>query len=243
MMSADDIDVALPYLRRYARAVTGSARSGDTYVVTLLTRLREFQERPSDAERPKEALFRLLNSLLDDSAQSDANIAGVGRRALLLTAVEGFSLNAVGRILSYPPEGVDQLVLDAETALKSELRTTVLIIEDEPLIAANLAQIAGDLGHKVVGTAATASDAISLASATRPGILLVDVQLADGSSGIDAVSEITKQVDIPCIFITAYPERLLTGLGAEPAFLISKPFKPLHVASIISQALVMREAA
>jgi len=73
--------------------------------------------------------------------------------------------------------------------------------------------------------------------AKRPGLVLADVQLADGSSGIDAVSDILGEFDVPVIFITAFPERLLTGERPEPTYLISKPFQPENVKAAISQAL------
>ena len=70
-----------------------------------------------------------------------------------------------------------------------------------------------------------------------PGLVLADIQLADGSSGLDAVNEILTEIEVPVIFITAFPERLLTGEKPEPAFLITKPFRPEAVKAAISQAL------
>ena len=69
-------------------------------------------------------------------------------------------------------------------------------------------------------------------------MVLADIQLADGSSGIDAVNEILhSRFEVPVIFITAYPERLLTGERPEPTFLITKPFLPDMVKALVSQAL------
>ena len=70
-----------------------------------------------------------------------------------------------------------------------------------------------------------------------PNASLADIQLADNSSGIDAVADILQQVDAPVIFITAYPERLLTGERPEPAFLINKPYTEEQVRSAVSQAM------
>ena len=67
--------------------------------------------------------------------------------------------------------------------------------------------------------------------------MLADIQLADGSSGIDAVKDILEQISVPVIFITAFPERLLTGERPEPTFLITKPFQPNAIRAAISQAL------
>jgi len=71
----------------------------------------------------------------------------------------------------------------------------------------------------------------------RPGLVLADILLADGSSGLDAVNEILRTISVPVIFVTAYPQRLLTGTRPEPTFLITKPFHPNNVKAIISQAL------
>ena len=67
------------------------------------------------------------------------------------------------------------------------------------------------LGHRVVGVARTRAQALREAQRTRPGLILADIQLADGSSGLDAVNDILGSFEVPVVFITAYPERLLTG--------------------------------
>jgi ABC-type uncharacterized transport system permease subunit len=66
---------------------------------------------------------------------------------------------------------------------------------------------------------------------------LADIQLADGSSGLDAVNEILRTFAVPVIFITAFPERLLTGTKPEPTFLIRKPYQVDAVKAVVSQAL------
>ena len=121
--------------------------------------------------------------------------------------------------------------------IASQLRTEVLIIEDEPIIAMDLEAMVNDLGHSVLRIARTRQEAVSAIAAHRPGLVLADIQLADGSSGLDAVNEILAVCDVPVIFITAYPERLLTGDRPEPTFLITKPFRTETVKAIISQAL------
>ena len=88
-----------------------------------------------------------------------------------------------------------------------------------------------------MGVARTHSEAVEIAKKKKPGLILADIQLADGSSGLDAVNELLKTFEVPVIFITAYPERFLTGERPEPAFLIAKPFQPAMVSAIASQAL------
>jgi len=102
----------------------------------------------------------------------------------------------------------------------------VLIIEDEPFIAMELEGLIESLGHRVIGVASTHGDAIALMKNKKPGLILSDIQLADGSSGLDAVNELLRSFEVPVIFITAFPERFLTGERPEPAFLIAKPFQP-----------------
>ncbi len=80
------------------------------------------------------------------------------------------------------------------------------------------------MGHAITGVARSRDAAVALAGAERPDLILADIHLADKSSGIDAVNDILGAGGtIPVIFITAFPERLLTGERPEPAFLISKP--------------------
>jgi CheY-like chemotaxis protein len=159
------------------------------------------------------------------------------RQAFLLAALEDFSTSDIAEILGTSETKVRELVDTAGREISEQISARVLIIEDEPLISLDLEGIVTEIGHGVVGIAQTRDEAVTLAVANSPGLVLADVQLADGSSGIDAVSDILRDADIPVIFITAYPERLLTGEGVEPTFLLSKPFRPEMVKAVISQAL------
>jgi CheY-like chemotaxis protein len=89
----------------------------------------------------------------------------------------------------------------------------------------------------VTGVARTYGEAVASVKQRKPGLVLADIHLADGSSGLDAVNDILTSINAPVIFITAYPERLLTGEKPEPAFLITKPFQADTVRATISQAL------
>lgn len=114
----------------------------------------------------------------------------------------------------------------------------VMIIEDEAIIAMDIQDIVTEIGHHVTGIARTRDEAVALASREKPDLILADIQLADNSSGIDAVNDIlAKFEDLPVIFITAFPERLLTGTRPEPAFLITKPFSEDQLRSAVSQAM------
>ena len=94
-----------------------------------------------------------------------------------------------------------------------------------------------ELGHRVVEVARTHREAVKAARRSQPGLILTDIQLADGSSGLEAVDEILQDYSVPVVVITDYPERFLTGRPPEPAFLITKPFGVNTLKAIISQAL------
>jgi CheY-like chemotaxis protein len=253
----------LPYLRRYARALTGSQTSGDAYVRAALTALLAGKSDLAAEFPPRVALYRLYHVIWSGSAEhledpqppsTETNpegrlraLSAADRAALLLTAVEGFSLAEAGQILGEDSQAIERSIVEAQRAIEKQLASRVLIIEDESIIALDLESLVNDLGHKVVGTAATRDEAVAKARAQKPGLILADINLGEGGSGIDAVSEILRSFDIPVIFITAYPERLLTGERPEPTYLITKPFLPETVQATIGQALffhsIKRQAA
>jgi CheY-like chemotaxis protein len=101
----------------------------------------------------------------------------------------------------------------------------------------DLSDLVTAAGHDVCGVATTASEAVAAAERERPDLVLADIQLADGSSGIDAVRQILSSFQVPVIFVTAFPDRLLTGERPEPTFLITKPYSPDMVRAAVSQAL------
>lgn len=242
----------LPLLRRYARALTGSQASGDAYVAAMLEALLQDPSLLDEKLGPRAGLFRLFTKIwnsvsLNEStdkgpapAASEQRISSLtppARQAFLLLSLEGFSEDEVAYILETEVTKVRELADSAGRELAAEIATDVLIIEDETFIAMDLESLVKNLGHNVIGVARTHTDAISLAKSKRPGLILADIQLADGSSGLDAVNELLKTFEVPVVFITAYPERFLTGERPEPAFLISKPFQPAMVSAVASQAL------
>jgi DNA-directed RNA polymerase specialized sigma24 family protein len=249
--TSEQVAKHLPFLRRYARALTGSQVSGDAYVAATLEALLE-DRSILDGPGTRVALFGLFTKIwhsvslngadvpADPASQPDQKVAKLTplpRQAFLLVALEGFGEEDVGRILACDVAAVRRLVEQAGRELAAEIATDVLIIEDEAFIALDLEALVKGLGHRVIGVARTHAEAIKLASQKAPGLILADVQLADGSSGMNAVQELLRAFDVPAIFITAYPERLLTGERPEPTFLISKPYKPATVSAIASQAL------
>ncbi len=244
----------LPFLRRFARAATGSQNSGDALVAATLEAVIADVSVFPDLSNDRIALYRVFTKLFTSvnirvpqpetvsgwESRAAANLSAIAplpRQAFLLVAVEGFSESEAAEVLDVAEGSFVKLLMEASDEISRQVATDVMIIEDEPLIAMDIEQMVESLGHRVVGTARTHKEAVALFASTRPKMVLADIQLADGSSGIDAVNEILATTPVPVIFITAFPERLLTGERPEPAFLVTKPFNPDMVKALISQAL------
>ncbi len=244
----------LPFLRRFSRAVSGSQHSGDSLVAAMLEAIIADTSIFPKASSDRIALYKLYAQLFTTvsvripqekapSAWEQRAAANLGalaplpRQAFLLIAVEGFSHKEAAEVLDVSEDEFTSLLTEASNEISRQVATDILIIEDEPLIAMDIEQMVESLGHNVVGIARTHAEATALFKTTRPKMVLADIQLADGSSGIDAVNEILGAASLPVIFITAFPERLLTGERPEPAFLVTKPFNPDMVKALISQAL------
>lgn len=260
---SDEIKRQLPYLRRYARAMTGDQRNGDDLVRRALERLLP---RASTLEpgTVRLALFKALAGLVGERLNGpgaaataaekapveDATIlarrlgelAPVKRQLLMLTTLERLPLHEAADVLGLSVQEAGDVLDEAKRDLRAQPPTRILIIEDEPVIALDIASIVRRNGHTVVGIASTRTEAVALALQERPGLVLADIRLADDSSGIDAVQDILRDHVVPVIFITAYPERLLTGERPEPAFLITKPFDADILDVSISQALATAPA-
>ena len=247
----------LTMLRRYARALSGSQQRGDLFTMTTLEALVADASAFDRTLSPKAALFKTFRSVWVEIDGADVDegsalegaarkrldqIAPEARQAFLLGALEDFGMDDIAAILSVS-EAEAQALYDAglET-IRAQTRARVLVIEDEPIIAMDIRSIVTELGHECTGIASTRDMAVKMARETPPDLILSDIQLADGSSGIDAVRDILADHAMPVIFITAYPERFLTGERPEPAFLITKPFKRSNVEAAISQALFFNDA-
>jgi len=262
MTLSEQIAPHLPYLRRYARALTGFQQIGDAFVVQTLEAILEEPASFPKQHGVRAGLYRIFSTLWsaaseqsilaesqEDSEASSlvmqnvARLAPRSRQAFLLNTVERFGRSDIAFILDLDIEAVSRLMSQAGREIAECIATNVLIIEDEALIAAELSMIARELGHSIIGVARTQSEATKLAAQHAPGLVLADIHLADGSSGIDAVNDILQQGDTPIIFITAYPERLLTGQRPEPTFLISKPYDVEAVKATICQSLFFNQKA
>lgn len=253
----DDLVKHLPYLRRYARALAGSQQRGDQYVrVCLEALMAEPQRIQSDVDLRLQlfSIFHDIWTIFDASTppapveedlsgrpieQGLAALPPREKQVLLLVSLEGFTFDQTAHILKISEGEVRDHLDRARAEIRRQASAPVLIIEDEPLIAMDIARLVIEMGHRVCGTASRKDEAIALARETLPALVLADIQLKGGDSGIDTVQEILRMIDAPVIFVTGFPERLLTGESLEPAFVVSKPFEPEMLKTAIGQALSM----
>ncbi|PZR08175.1 MAG: response regulator [Azospirillum brasilense] len=233
---------ALPYARRYARALAGGQEAGDKLVAEAL--------RAGLPPVPGHlALYAGVTARVaaeggsregdgkGDAGRGKGTMSLRQRQLLLLTALEDLPIRDAALVLGLEQAEAEAELETAHSVLRATAATDVLVIEDEPIIAMDIRQLVEGCGHHVVGMASDETEAVELARSLRPGLILADVNLGPGGDGITAVERILGEQKIPVIFVTAYPERLLTAERLEPAFIISKPFEPVALAIATYQAV------
>ena len=238
----EDLIRALPYVRRYARALSGSQKAGDSLVAESLKEMLSggvAAEQPASGN-PRHTLYAWVTRRFDrgrDDAPGNGAITLKQRQLLLLTHLEEVSVEDAAPIVALDFDQARDQLREAREHLRDAAATDVLIIEDEPIIAMDIEELVRNCGHHVIGVAATEAEAVAIATRSKPGLILADINLGKGGDGTAAVARILKRQQAPVIFVTAYPERLLTGETVEPAFVITKPFDPMTLAIATYQAV------
>jgi len=235
----EDLTRALPYARRYARALTGSQTRGDAMVADSL---RDLLAEDTELKDARHALYHAVTRRFDGlntlkTSFITGGLSQIQRELLLLTSLEEVPIRAAAAIVQLPQDDAETQLADARAHLRAGAATDVLIIEDEPIIAMDIEELVQNCGHNVVGVATSEAEAVKLAMLHKPGLILADINLGIGGDGTAAVTRIMQHHYAPVIFVTAYPERLLTGEDLEPAFVITKPFEPLTLAIATYQAV------
>jgi CheY-like chemotaxis protein len=156
---------------------------------------------------------------------------------LLLTALESFSVREAGEILGLSEVEANALIVKAWLTVGQQVPASVLLIEDDPITADDVSRLITEMGHTVVAVTADQAEAVVLAEKAKPDLVLSDIDLGAGGSGLLAVQEILRANDVPVIFVTGCPEMLLTGERPEPTYLVSKPFDVDALRVTVSQAL------
>ncbi len=242
----EDLIRALPYARRYSRALCGGQARGDKLVADSLREVLDASApmgEPSP-DQPRLDLYAAVTRRFNEMVPHPTSVADAGpglsrtqRQLLLLTSLEELRTEDAAGVLALDTAAATTQVNDARDRLRAAAATDVLIIEDEPIIAMDIEELVLGCGHRVVGVASTEADAVEIAAREKPGLILADINLGAGGDGTHAVARIMQHHRAPVIFVTAYPERLLTGEAVEPAFVITKPFEPLTLAIATYQAV------
>lgn len=248
-LKREDLIRALPYARRYARALTGSQPRGDQLVADSLAEIlsggnpgADAPVTPDQMSDARSTLYATTTRLfaLEPAGPNAFIVGGLSqpqRQLLLLTSLEDLTTVEAAQVVGLAEADAKTMLASARDSLRTAVATDVLIIEDEPIIAMDLEQLVAGCGHRVIGVATSETEAVEMAQRHKPGLILADINLGLGGDGTSAVARILSSHYAPVIFVTAYPERLLSGEALEPAFVITKPFEPLTLAIATYQAV------
>ena len=118
---------------------------------------------------------------------------------------------------------------------------SVLIVEDEALVASYIGEVLGELGYRVAGIAASATEALSLAAQSRPSLALVDIRLTGPIDGIELACLLRRRFDLPAIFLSGMidDDAIKRAQVAQPLGFLAKPFLPSQVFNTIERALTL----
>lgn len=116
---------------------------------------------------------------------------------------------------------------------------SILIVEDEALVASYIEEVLAESGFRVVGVASSGPEALSLAEETRPQLALVDIRLTGPIDGIELACQLRQKFALPAIFLSglADDETTRRAVAAEPLGFLRKPFRPSQVFNAIERAL------
>jgi len=237
----------VPYLRRYALALTGDPTLGDSFVTQILNDALEAEDFIS-LEDPRLALYAALNELADAVALRPADsphpveaalasLPETDRRLYLLVSLEDLPLPDAAAVLGLSAEeGVERLT-EARRRVRERLTATILIVEDDAIIAFDLAETVRGMGHVVCGIAPTMDEALSLAAGHTPTLALLDIRLAEGDNGIEVARELRRRSFLPVIFVTAFPDELAKRGLEHLGPVIPKPFTRDQIEQAITRAV------
>jgi signal transduction histidine kinase len=127
--------------------------------------------------------------------------------------------------------------------LKKRKMKNILVVDDESIIALSLEEDIKELGYKTAGIVASGEKAIEIAREHRPDLILMDIAMPGEKDGIDAAAEITAELDIPIVFMTAYADEELIKRAkfVKPSGYILKPYDKREVRAVIEMALCKKE--
>src|SRR5262245_6464722 len=119
------------------------------------------------------------------------------------------------------------------------MKRRILVVDDESIVAHDIAECLVHMGCEVVGNAHAGPDAISKPGMLLPDLIMMDIVLQGPMDGVEAATIIRQRHDIPCVFLTAYSDGavLSRAKGAAPAGYMVKPFEEAGLRSTVEIAL------
>jgi PAS domain S-box-containing protein len=138
-----------------------------------------------------------------------------------------------------PPSGFDSRNFCIETEGEKVSDASILIVDDEIIIARELEARLIGMGHRIAGMAASGEEAIAMAEERRPDLVLMDIVLKGEMDGIEAAAEIRRRFQLPILFVTAYTDRTTLDRAkiTEPFGYVVKPFSERELEATIEMAL------
>ncbi|MBI4014758.1 MAG: response regulator [Candidatus Aenigmarchaeota archaeon] len=120
---------------------------------------------------------------------------------------------------------------------------SILIVEDEKIVAQDLELTLKGLGYSIAGTADTGEEAVEKAGESKPDIVLMDIKLKGKMDGLEAAKKISDKYEIPVVFLTAYldSKKLQKAAHAKAFGYIVKPFEEKNLRTTIQMALNKKE--
>ncbi|MAW82727.1 MAG: hypothetical protein CMI63_21030 [Parvularcula sp.] len=246
----------LRFVRQFARAVTSDQFLGDEIAAAALQRFDySAVEGLPDRERQITVFRAFYDAWRSASAEGGAAFSNRSvlaarpftaeppRQLVLLVDVIGLEIEKAAALIGVEPSEAKRLLSEERRRIAAtQVSGTALVIEDEPVIALEVAATLETIGLKVLATARTADDAIRLANKHRPDVVMADYDLGAGRTGLDAVREITSTLPVIAIFLTAYPDDVLSGDDYEPTFILTKPFDERALRAAIVHGLSLPRA-
>lgn len=253
-MLQGEITRQVPILRRYAGCLTGLPADGDALVTAVLAGILSGELELTTIAGPRLGLLRALHdfwrpgddvsgpALPDDPNLPRASrllqlLPPLARAVTILTRGERLSTAEAGFVLRMEPAEVQLRLQVANRELARVMARRILIVEDDAITAIDLEDLVTSLGHRAIGPAVTRKEAVSLAMQEEPDLILSDVQLDERNAGIDAVREIRCRLNVPVIFVTAYPDHFADRVILDNSYIVSKPFSDGMISSMITNAL------
>lgn len=257
MLTTLDLRERLPRLRRHAYLLTGNMHAADEAVMACLKALpKDERGRPQAAD--EKALFRTFHSAIlvptepvpgpDAACEADAALAATrdrlfalppaDRRVLVLVIIEGFSVAEAAQILVMDGSRAAAALLKARHLMvQPSRRLRAVIIEDDQLIGLDIAASLLELGYDDCIHAADSREAAEAAAGGEPDLIIADVKLSNGDSGVDVARRLSGRSNTPVVFVTAFPEIPLADPSISRDRVLPKPFSTTALKNMVRRTV------